>query len=91
MDADGDGRISYDEFLTVRCCCLAVRTVISCNAWLRAFARFVVVRLSHLPRPAPTAHVFLLQAVVERQLVHQQNAIWWAFCEYDIDGDGKIT
>ena len=46
MDADGDGKVSYDEFIT---------------------------------------------AVVDRQLVHHQNMIWFAFCESDLDGDGTIT
>lgn len=32
-----------------------------------------------------------LIATAERRLVHNQNNIWWAFCEYDADGDGRIT
>jgi calmodulin len=24
-------------------------------------------------------------------MVHHQNEIWWAFCEYDRNGDGIIT
>jgi calcium-dependent protein kinase len=32
-----------------------------------------------------------LEALVDQQLVYHQNNIWWAFCEYDKDGDGKIT
>jgi len=46
IDVDGDGSISYEEFLA---------------------------------------------AVIERQLIHRQNKVWWAFCEYDQDSDGKIT
>mmetsp|Transcript_48967 Transcript_48967/g.136224 ORF Transcript_48967/g.136224 Transcript_48967/m.136224 type:complete len:315 (-) Transcript_48967:524-1468(-) len=32
-----------------------------------------------------------LVATAERQLVNNQNNIWWAFCEYDTDGNGFIT
>lgn len=32
-----------------------------------------------------------LVATAERQLVNNQNNIWWAFCEYDADGNGKIS
>ena len=32
-----------------------------------------------------------LHAALDQQMVHHQSTIWWAFCEYDLDGDGKIT
>lgn len=32
-----------------------------------------------------------ITATADRQLVHHQNNIWWAFCEYDKNGDGFIT
>lgn len=32
-----------------------------------------------------------ITATADRQLVHHQNNIWWAFCEYDTNGDGFIT
>jgi hypothetical protein len=28
---------------------------------------------------------------LQKQLVQHQNNIWWAFCEYDRDGNGVIT
>ena len=46
IDADGDGQISYEEFLV---------------------------------------------AALDRKLLEHQKNIWWAFCKYDLDGDGKIT
>ena len=32
-----------------------------------------------------------LVATTERQMIHHQNAMWWAFCEYDRDNDGFIS
>ena len=46
IDADGDGQISYEEFLV---------------------------------------------AALDRKLLEHQKNIWWAFCKYDLDGDGRIT
>lgn len=30
-------------------------------------------------------------AALDRKLLEYQKNIWWAFCKYDLNGDGKIT
>ena len=30
-------------------------------------------------------------AALDRKVLDNQNAVWWAFCEYDKNGDGKIS
>jgi len=32
-----------------------------------------------------------LAATMERQMINYQQHIWEAFCQYDVDGDGRIT
>ena len=42
--------------------------------------------------PPPTfSYEEFLVAAMDRKLLEYQKNIWWAFCTYDLDGDGKIT
>jgi hypothetical protein len=36
-------------------------------------------------------HPLRVSRPLQKQLVQHQNNIWWAFCEYDRDGNGVIT
>lgn len=75
MDTDGDGQISWCVGMGLSVCGTCPTT----------------------PAPIPCVRFFcccreeFLQATAEQQMIHHQNNVWWAFCEYDKDGDGKIS
>ena len=98
MDADGDGKVSYDEFITAVVDRQLVHHQNMCVAAAERGAR--VRRGERGAEPARRAHAVF--ALCSLRAAHRHSLsrppplaparrIWFAFCEYDLDGDGKIT
>jgi calmodulin len=86
MDADGDGQISYDEFITAVVDRQLVRHQ-NTRVAPRARAAGECGRRAAPPRPRHATPRTLTRSPARSAL----GSIWFAFCEYDVDGDGKIT
>ena len=84
VDSDGDGRIrcgSAQEY-----CSPFPFPPQTANKPHHKHPLFCSLSLSR-----PSSYEEFLMAALDRKMLDNQNAMWWAFCEYDKNGDGKIT